>query len=68
MNHSPINYLDQQTIFQDNEYNVEIDPDLSLIKGTLKNKFEKTPDHSLIPPGTQIVGGKLLEHNVQMAR
>ena len=21
MNHSPINYLDQQTLFQDNEYN-----------------------------------------------
>ena len=53
---------------QDNEYNVEIDPDLSLIKGTLKKKFEKITDHSFIPPGTREVGGKLIESNLKVAR
>ena len=53
---------------QDNEYNIRIDPDLSLIKGTLKNKFEKITENSFIPPATRRVGGKLIANNLQEAR
>ena len=53
---------------QDNEYNMKIDPDLSLIKGTLKKKYEKITDHSIIPPGTRRVVGKLIENDLRVAR
>ena len=62
-----VNY-DYKFDVQDNEYNVEIDPDLSLIKGTLKKTFEKITENSFIPPGTRRVGGKLIENNIRVAR
>ena len=59
---------DYELDVQDSEYNIKIDPELSLIKGTLKKKFEKITENSFIPPGTRRVGGKLIENNLQVAR
>ena len=53
---------------QDNGHNLKIDPEFSLIKGTLKKKFEKITDHSFIPSGTKRVRGKLIDKNLQEAR
>ena len=59
---------DNEFNVQDNGYNLKIDPQLSLIKGTLKKKFEKITELSFIPSGTKRVRGKLIDSNLQEAR
>ena len=51
-----------------NEDEIKVDPDVPLIIGTLKSKFEKLTEQIFVPPGTKLVNGRLIDNNVEMAR
>ena len=51
-----------------NEDQIKVDPDVPLIIGTLKSQFEKLTEEILVPPGTKVVNGRLIDNNVEMAR
>ena len=51
-----------------NEDQIKVDPDVPLIIGSLKNKFEKLTEQIFVPPGTKLVNGRLIDNNVARAR
>ena len=51
-----------------NEDEINVDSDVPLIIGTLKSQFEKITEEIVVPPGTKLVNGRLIDNNVEMAR
>ena len=51
-----------------NEEKQEIEPDFSLLKGTLEKTFRKIPPENLIPAGTKMTKGKIMDRELEEAR
>ena len=62
-------YLEEELVESgQNEVNLDIKPNVILLKGTLENKFHIPPTKDLIPAGTKMLKGTLVDIELQEAR
>ena len=62
-------YLEKELVeSKQNEVNLDIKPNVILLKGTLERKFHMPPTKNLIPVGTEMLKGTLVDSELQEAR